>query len=102
VWGRLNVNESDAAKLESDERENHGPGESIHGAERGERWFAFRGRRGPEHFFYRHYVLSHANNVVNVFEVSYTEALAATYEPIVARMTGSFRPGLGYQLKRGP
>ena len=93
VWGAFNVHEFEQDDLERYQREHHGPGENIFEAERGDRWFAFIGRRGPTAFFYRRYLMSHGNKVINAFEVTYRQDLRAEYELIVARIAKSFRPG---------
>lgn len=93
VWGALNVHELDQDDLERYQREHHGTGESIFDAERGDRWFAFIGRRGPTDFFYRRYLMSHGNKIINGFEMTYRQDLRAEYELIVARIAKSLRPG---------
>jgi hypothetical protein len=42
-------------------------------------------------------VLSHRNEIVNAFEISYPGSLATSYDPIVARISKSLRSGRGYQ-----
>jgi hypothetical protein len=102
VWSLLNVRDRSLEDIERDERERQGPGETIFDAERGERWFSFRGRRGPTDFFYRHYVLSHGNALISAFEVTYSQDRSAEYAPIVARMAKSLRPGRAGSIKGSP
>lgn len=102
VWGALNVRELEQDDLERYERENHGAGESIFGADRGDRWFSLVGRRGPTDFFYRHYLLSHGNALINAFEVTYRQDLKTEYEPIIARIAKSLRPGRAREIKGTP
>ena len=102
VWGSLNTNAYDLAKLEADMREGQAVNEIVSGSDRGANWFAFTGRRGSDQLFYRRYLLSHHELVINAFDIGYPEASRATYDPIVARIARSLHPGRGYQIQRAP
>ena len=101
VWGSLNVAEHDIAALEAFLRDNAGAGESITYRAAGGNWLVLSGTRG-EHVFYKRYALSHRNEIVNAFEISYPAGLAARYDAVVARISRSLRPGRGYQVPGNP
>jgi hypothetical protein len=101
VWGSLNVEERDLPGLEAFLRENAKEGEKITYRAAGKSWLVLSGTRGDK-LFYARYVLSHRNEIENAFEVSYPAALAATYDPIVARISKSLKPGRGYQTTGAP
>ncbi len=63
---------------------------------RGDDWFVISGTKGAD-IFYERYMLSHKAELTESFGMSYPAALKATYDPIVARMAKSFRPGTGFQ-----
>ncbi len=62
----------------------------------GDNWFVISGTKGADIFYERH-MLSHGAQLTESFAMSYPAALKATYDPIVARMAKSFRPGAGFQ-----
>ena len=96
VWGSLNVMGHDVAGLEAFLRENLDAGERITYRAAGGNWLVLSGTRG-ERIFYTRYAFSRRNEIVNAFEISYPRALAANYDPIVARLAKSLRSGTGYQ-----
>jgi serine/threonine-protein kinase len=100
VWGSLNAMEHDIAGLEKFLREDLDAGERITYRAAGRNWLVLSGTRG-ERVFYRRHVLSHRNEVVNAFEISYPHSLATSYDPIVARLSKSLRSGRGYQTPEG-
>ena len=103
VWGSLNINNDDRATLEAQMREQgQGPKEIYSYSARGENWFVFSGRRGPDGLFYKRYLLSHRGAIINAFDIGYPEALKTEYDPIVTRMSKSLKPGRGYQTKGAP
>jgi hypothetical protein len=59
------------------------------------------GTRGAR-VLYQKYLLSHRGEVQNAFEISYPATLAATYDPITARIARSLKPGRGYQTTGRP
>ncbi len=62
----------------------------------GKNWFVISGTKGADIFYERH-ALTHKAQLTEDFGMSYPAALKATYDPIVARMAKSFRPGTGFQ-----
>lgn len=96
VWGSLNVMEHDVASLEAFLRENAEKGETITYRAAGKNWLVLSGTRDGRVFYKRH-LFSAGNEIVNAFEISYPAALAAAYDPIVARISKSLRAGRGYQ-----
>ena len=64
----------------------------------GDNWFVISGTQGPNIFYERH-VLSHKAEMTENFDMSYPASLRRTYDPIVARMAQSFRPGMGFQTQ---
>jgi len=100
VWGSLNVMERDVAGLEAFLREGKQDARVTYRAA-GKNWLVLSGVQADRVFYERH-VFSHRNEVENAFQISYPAALAATYDPIVARISKSLRPGRGYQIDRAP
>jgi hypothetical protein len=101
VWGSLNVEEQDLAGIEKFVRDNLREGERITYRTAGPNWFVLSGTRG-ETIFYKRYVLSHRNEIVNGFEITYPASAASGYNPIVARLSKSLRAGRAYQVKGAP
>jgi hypothetical protein len=66
----------------------------------GDNWFVISGTNGASIFYERH-LLSHGEQLTEDFGISYPAAMKATYDPIVARMAKSFRPGTGFQTPPG-
>jgi serine/threonine-protein kinase len=62
----------------------------------GDDWFVLSGTKG-DMIFYEKHLLSHGAQMTEDFVISYPASLKATYDPIVARMAKSFRPGTGFQ-----
>jgi hypothetical protein len=82
-------------------RENPEPNERITYRAGGKNWLVLSGTRG-DRIFYKRHLFSHANHVINAFEISYPAGLASGYDPIVARMSKSLRAGTGYQITGAP
>lgn len=101
MWGSLNVLEHDLAGLEQFVREDHEANENVTYRAAGKNWFVLSGTRG-DRVFYTRYQLSHRNEIVNAFEISYPAALTSSYNPIAARISKSLRPGQGYQTTGKP
>ena len=74
------------------------PGAIVTYEARGNGWFVVSGTKGADIFYERH-VLSHGAEMTEDFVASYPAALKRTYDPIVARMAKSFRPGTGFQTQ---
>jgi hypothetical protein len=62
----------------------------------GNDWFVISGTKGDKVFYERH-LLSHGEHITEGFVITYPASLKQTYDPIVARMAKSFRPGKGFQ-----
>jgi serine/threonine-protein kinase len=63
---------------------------------RGKNWFVISGTLGDKIFYEKH-LLSHGAQMNEDFVMSYPASVKQTYDPIVARMAKSFRPGKGFQ-----
>lgn len=72
------------------------PGSTITYEARGKDWFVISGTRDDKIFYERH-LLSHGQQMEEDFVMFYPAALKQIYDPIVARMAKSFRPGRGFQ-----
>lgn len=101
VWGSLNIDALDIRALEADISEGRAAGERITYRANGKNWFVLSGTRGDS-LLYSRYLLSHRGEVKNAFEIVYPAALATAYDPIVARISKSLRPGRGYQIPGKP
>jgi hypothetical protein len=101
VWGSLNIDEADLAALEAKMQGYAEQGDRITYRAAGRNWFVLSGTNG-ERIFYRCYLLSHRNEIINGFEIVYPQGRAAAYDPVVARLAKSFRAGRGYQIKGAP
>jgi hypothetical protein len=75
---------------------NIDPGEVITYRSSGDNWFVISGTKGTDIFYERH-MLSHGAQMTEGFVMTYPASLKATYDPIVARIAKSFRPGTGFQ-----
>ena len=78
--------------------QNLAPAAVVSYEARGDNWFVVSGTKGANVFYERH-LLSHGAQMTEDFVVSYPAALKRTYDPIVARMAKSFRPGTGFQTQ---
>jgi hypothetical protein len=101
VWGSLNIEERDIAGLEASLRENPQAGEQITYRASGANWLVLSGTRGDRIFYQRH-LLSHRNEIINAFEISYPAALRAHYDSIVTRLARTLRPGPSIQVPGDP
>lgn len=73
--------------------------ERIAHRERGPSWFVLSGTKADLLFYERH-LLSHRGKIINDLEILYPARLRGLYDPIVRRMTRSFRAGVG--INTGP
>jgi hypothetical protein len=89
---------------------DHGPGvveqdreagERISYRDRGANWFVISGTKGGNEFYER-YLLSHGGKIVNGFVMTYPARLRTAYDPIVTRMSRSFRAGRGADTEGNP
>jgi serine/threonine-protein kinase len=101
VWASYNALEHDIAGLEEFLRESQKDGEKITYRAAGKNWLVLSGTQG-DRLFYMRYLLSHRNELENAFKISYPAALAATYDPIVARISKSLKAGRGFQTSGTP
>jgi hypothetical protein len=75
---------------------NLDPGSTITYETRGKNWFVISGTKAGNIFYEKH-LLSHGAQMNEDFVISYPASAKQTYDPIVARMAKSFRPGKGFQ-----
>jgi len=75
---------------------NLDPGSVVTYQAHGDDWLVISGTKGADIFYQRH-LLSHGAQMTEGFVMSYPAALKQTYDPLVARMAKSFRPGTGFQ-----
>jgi hypothetical protein len=101
VYGSHNSLEHDLAGLEAFIVENREDGERITYRTRGANWFVISGTRGDTEFYER-YLLSHKGTIVNGLVITYPVRLSAAYDPIVTRMSRSFRAGRGNDADGSP
>ena len=101
VWASFNALEHELAGHEQFIRDAADAKDHITYRASGSNWFVLSGTR-DDRIFYQRYLFSHRSEVINAFEISYPAALAASYGPVVTRMSKSLRPGRGYQTKGSP
>jgi hypothetical protein len=101
VWGSHNALDHDLKGLEDFIREDRDKGERMTYDARGTNWFVIAGTRG-ETIFYERYILSHNGTIVNGFTIVYPSRLKAPYDPVVTRMSRSFRAGRGADTEGNP
>ena len=73
--------------------------ERIRHRDKGPNWLAVSGTRGDAIFYERH-LISHRGGIINDFEILFPARLRRVYDPIVTRMSRSFRAGVG--IDTGP
>lgn len=74
--------------------------EKISYRDRGRDWFVLSGRKGSRILYRKTYI---GPDAVNHLFMEYPAALKKKYDPIVAKISRSFRPGdLGHARQRGP
>jgi hypothetical protein len=101
VFGGLNVLEYDLAALKDAAMSDREAGEAIDYQAQGSNWFVVSGTRGDKIFYERH-LISHRGGITNGFVMSYPASLKRAYDPIVTRMSKSFRAGRGLQAEGRP
>jgi hypothetical protein len=99
VWGSHNALDHDLKGLEAFVREGRAKDEQLTNEERGSNWFVLAGARG-DLLFYERYLLSHGGRIVNGFAIQFPGHLP--YNPIVTRMSRSFRAGRGADTEGNP
>jgi hypothetical protein len=100
VFGGHNALEQDLAALETSVRESHAS-DRISYDQRGENWVVVSGLHRNA-IFYERWLLSHGGRIVNGFVIGYPQRLGPAYDPIVTRMSQSFRAGSGDDIDGNP
>ena len=73
--------------------------EKITHRDQGPNWIVLSGTKADVRFYECH-LLSHRGKIINDLEIIYPARLHSLYEPIVTRMSKSFRAGIG--INTGP
>jgi hypothetical protein len=97
VFASYNALDFDLAGFQNFIMKNLGAGKVVIYRAHGDNWFVISGTSEPEGIFYERYLLSHGREMTEGFVMSYPARLKQKYDPIVARMAKSFRPGSGFQ-----
>jgi hypothetical protein len=101
VWGSHNSLDHDLKGLEQFMRDEMTPGQRVTYDARGGNWFVLAGEHDAN-TFYERYLISHGGRIVNGFTMEYPSSLKAPYDPIVTRMSKSFRAGRGVDTEGNP
>ena len=96
VYASYNALNFNLEKFQDFVLNNLDPGQVVTYRAHGNNWFVISGTKGDRVFYERH-VLSHGGQMTESFLIFYPAAAKQTYDPIVARMGKSFRPGKGFQ-----
>jgi hypothetical protein len=96
VYASYNALDFDLAGYEDGTLKHLDPGRIVTYSARGDTWFVVSGTKGDSIFYERH-LLSHRGQMTETFSITYPAAAKPGYDPIVARMAKSFRPGKGFQ-----
>ncbi len=94
-----NVFNQNLAGLETSVLRGRALDERIRYRDKGSNWLVVSGTRGDAIFYERH-LLSHRGGIINDFEILFPARLKRLYDPIVTRMSRSFRAGVG--IDTGP
>jgi hypothetical protein len=94
-----NVLDQNIAAIEAAALKSRALDERITHRERGLNWFVLSGTKADVIFYERH-LLSHRGKIINDLEILYPARLRGLYDPIVRRMSRSFRAGVG--INTGP
>jgi hypothetical protein len=97
VAALYNALDFDLAKYRDFIVKNLDAGATVTYQAHGDDWFVLSGTKG-DRIFYEKHLLSHDAQMTEDFFISYPTSAKQTYDPIVARMAKSFRPGKGFQL----
>ncbi len=73
------------------------PGAVVTYQTHGDNWFVISGTKDADRIFYERHLLSRGAQMTEGFVISYPVSLKQEYDPIVARMSKSFRSGTGFQ-----
>ena len=96
VYASYNSLDFDLAEFHDFTIKNLDPKATVTYQARGKDWFVVSGTNGGS-IFYERETLSHKAQMTEGFLMTYPSSLKQTYDPIVARMTKSFRSGTGFQ-----
>jgi len=102
VFASFNAFDFDLAGYQDFIIKNLAAGKVITYRAHGDNWFVISGTNEPDDVFYERYLLSHGREMTEGFVMSYPARLKLKYDPIVARMAKSFRPGSGFQTPGKP
>jgi hypothetical protein len=96
VFASYNALDFDLTSFQEFAAKNLDAGSAVTYRTHGVNWFVLSGTKG-DGIFYQRNLLSHGGQMTEGFVMNYPARLKETYDPIVARMAKSFRPGSGYQ-----
>jgi serine/threonine-protein kinase len=96
VYASYNALDFNLAKYQDFILKNLDPGQVVTYQAHGDNWFVISGTKGDTIFYERH-LLSHGGQMTEAFSITYPAAAKQTYDPLVARMSKSLRPGKGFQ-----
>jgi len=96
VYASYNALDFNLAKYQDYTLKNLDPGEVVTYQAHGDNWFVISGTKGDSIFYERH-LLSHGGQMTEAFSIAYPVAAKLSYDPLVARMAKSLRPGKGFQ-----
>jgi hypothetical protein len=102
VFASYNALDFDLAGFRDFIVKNLNAGEVITYQARGDDWFVISGMKGGDRVFCERHLLSHGKQMTEGFVVSYPARLKQKYDPIVTRMSKSFRAGAGFQTPGKP
>jgi hypothetical protein len=102
VFASYNALEFDLAGFRDFIVKNLDAGKVITYQARGDDWFVISGTKGSDGVFYERHLLSHGKQMTEGFVMSYPVGLKQKYDPMVARMSKSFRSGSGFQTPGKP
>jgi len=99
VFASFNALDLDLAGFKDFILKNLEAGEVVTYQAQGKDWFVISGTKGVDAIFYQRHLLSHGKQMTESFVMSYPARLKPKYDPIVARMSKSFRSGKGFQTQ---
>jgi hypothetical protein len=94
-----NVLDQNLAAIEASALRDRPLDEKITYRDRGSNWIVLSGTKADV-IFYERYLLSHRGKIINDFEIIYPGRSKSIFDQIVARMSKSFRAGIG--INTGP
>lgn len=101
VFASYNALGFDLAGFQDFIKENLAAGAVVTYRSHGDDWFVISGTQESDRIFYERHLLSHGGEMTEGLVMTYPAALKQKYDPIVARMAKSFRPGKGFQTPDG-